>query len=684
MNRHSKCRWLLAVEILLVIVLAWRVPHEFQQAKNDASKQYVGSETEWLTNSVYLAHHNLHEYGYIPLWQPWVALGEPLIENPFSFILNPLSSVPSLLYGTVKGLKLSIILYVVFTGLGGWALGYVLGLGSVGRLVLAFLMIGKGNMHATLSYGYFQLGVSQAYMAWVMVGVVAMIRAPKQRWPPVMVAVMLALMFWAGNIWYVLPTVIGAVLVIIAYLFFYQGNAFNKALLQRAMWAGLLTLGLTAITLIPLWVNRDYIGNHPDVINAGEKMDVGWVVQQYYDGEPTPYLLRQTPGRPQFYYSFVAPGWYFVLLFVLCLPLAPFVRRQHWRLWLIGLGMIVFCTLWGAGGNALMIWLYEHVALLGQWRFVGRALAVSAFWIGILVAVRVDDILRAIWRPWWVQFLPKIGVLAGQIVLIVGLSRASYLALHQVMEHWGAFGGIHDTLEYDEPCLAWLRERYPDEQMSMFRFGYIEISSFLDHKIRHADIEADFVMLPNESTLGAADLTRVLPRYALVTSKEEQVSVEGLGYGPIVNSPQIVADVPCVYRHDQALEYALAVPVGMVSDPTWVFSLRGIRPIEELERRPDHIRLWVESDADTALVITVQESAYPGWKVEIDGEAAQIESVGGQIGVLLLAGEGRHRVEFTFRPLLLVWCARISLVTCLFCILYLLKGERVLRIFVKR
>ena len=42
----------------------------------------------------------LRDEGYLPLWQPWLGHGEPAIENPFSFTLNPISSAPKNAVGT--------------------------------------------------------------------------------------------------------------------------------------------------------------------------------------------------------------------------------------------------------------------------------------------------------------------------------------------------------------------------------------------------------------------------------------------------------------------------------------------------------------------------------------------------------------------------------------------------------
>ncbi len=143
-----------AAEALLVIFLAAAIPQPFLTPDSDT--QLFGREAEWLTSSAHLAANTLRERGYIPLWQPYLEFGEPLIDGPFAFVLNPITAGPSLVYGGVRGIKLGVVLTAVTAGLGGWVLGRVLGLSAVGRLLLAFLMVGKGNMHAMIGAGYYQ------------------------------------------------------------------------------------------------------------------------------------------------------------------------------------------------------------------------------------------------------------------------------------------------------------------------------------------------------------------------------------------------------------------------------------------------------------------------------------------------------------------------------------------------
>ena len=93
-------RRMVALEMVVIVVMVALATYRFYTAPG---LQLSGGEAEWLTSSAYAAHDGLREYGRIPLWQPLLESGETLVDNPFSFILNPFSSLPSLIVGAAEG-----------------------------------------------------------------------------------------------------------------------------------------------------------------------------------------------------------------------------------------------------------------------------------------------------------------------------------------------------------------------------------------------------------------------------------------------------------------------------------------------------------------------------------------------------------------------------------------------------
>ena len=133
-----------------------------------------------------------------------------------------------------------------------------------------------------------------------------------------------------------------------------------------------------------------------------------------------------------------------------------------------------------------MKFLYAHVPGLGQWRFVGRALALSSFWFAVLIALRVDALWcllqRARWRrglrrPW------RWGVRAGQMALALGLLVASLAAARDVVRKWTVFAGVTPVDQINELCIEWLRQDNPAVQdLSMYRQNYDIVTVFLTRK----------------------------------------------------------------------------------------------------------------------------------------------------------------------------------------------------------
>ncbi|HLA45500.1 MAG TPA: hypothetical protein VJZ27_18775, partial [Aggregatilineales bacterium] len=98
-------------------------------------------------------------------------------------------------------------------------------------------------------------------------------------------------------------------------------------------------------------------------------------------------------------------------------------------------------------------------------------------------------------------------------------------------------------------------------------------------------------------------------------------------------------------------------------------------PPDQLQREPDHIR-FITPTSDEERVAVAQELAYPGWRVRVDDENAKLESVGGLLGVILPPDSQPHDVEFVYRPVWLFRGAVISVLTLIFCMLYILHLAR--------
>ncbi len=670
-----------AAELALIVFAALTL--HWNMIAAPPGERLFGHETEWLTSSVHLAHLSLRDYGYLPLWQPYNEFGEPLIDSPFSFILNPLSAVPSLLMGGNLGIRVSVVLYAVFAGMGGWFLARLLNFGVLARLLLALLMVGKGNMVAATGMGFFQLGVAQAYFPWIVGAAIATLRIPHARWHVALLAVLLTLLFWAGNIWYTLPILFTLLLLTILHILPGARGRWDFAALRRMFVAGMLTLGLSAATLLPIFVQRDFIGEHKPEAEAGAVVDPITIARLFFADGADLFDEEELLYVPQFYYSYVMPFWFFALAMALLPPIGALRAFQRsgvpeaWRITLPALILLIGTFIWGVGGNPLVVWLYDVVPGLARWRFVGRALALTSFWLILLVAMRVDNVWKVLLDADWLQSrLPPAQVRAVQRNLALIMSVVALAAIVPVFTAAREYTQTRPLNPHESVCLGWLRMQYPSRELAVWRFGYEVTTPFLDNRIRQVDIEADYAALPMAWTIGQIDLTQSPAEFGIDWFEDDAATLEERGYRPVVDSLRSMGH-SCLYRLPDALPYAYSIPletIGSVSGEA--LDARLTTPLTSVQRYPDRIRVYSAADSARALVVTLQERAYPGWQVEVDGRPAQLESVGGQVGVVLPPGDAIHAITFAYRPPLFFVGGGITLASALICAGYLLRWDK--------
>jgi hypothetical protein len=327
-----------------------------------------------------------------------------------------------------------------------------------------------------------------------------------------------------------------------------------------------------------------------------------------------------------------------------------------------------------------MVWLYDHIPLLRQWRFVGRALAVGSFWLAVLLAARADGLWRAMlqpcWRDWVVRLAPLLRLRQAAMLGLVALTGAIVLQVHDQWKSWGVTEVQHD---FEDVCLYWLRQREPDRPLAVYRVGYEIVDSFLNNQVRLHDIEADYQALPQPSTLGQVNLLSVMPEYAMAWDTDTRHYLIANGYRQVPDTPRGMDGRPCLYHNPNMLSYAFTVSKLDLQSTAGELPPELATPVTTLERYPGRIRVWVNGDALMIQVLTLQEVAFPGWQVTIDGQPARLEVVGGQIAVVLPRDVSRHEIVFEYRPPLLYQGGAITLVTCLFCVPYLLRGDRLIR-----
>lgn len=668
------------VENAAVIVIALTMTAHFWVP--DSTTQLDGHEAQWLTSTAYVMAYGIQDYGYIPLWHPFNGKGEPLIDNPFAFPLNPFSIGPTLLtLNPQQGIKTSVAVYAVMAACGGWFLGWALGLGTPGRLLLAAMMLGKGNMVAMIGRGYYQLGVQQAYIPWIIGAALIVIRRPHARWAVGLLALGVMLQFWAGNIWYLLPTLLSVGVLVFCWR--YERLTDLLPVLRRFALAGAFTVGLSAATLLPVFAKRAFIGGHRPLPDGGQTMDILLVLRQFIDPSLTPYFARVAGAafQPEFYYSFVAPLWFVLLVFVLLPPLYPLLGRGSTpharRLMWIGLALFAVFTLWGIGGLQPFRWLYNNMPGIGRWRFVGRALGAASFWLAVVIALRVDGLWTALSnRDEQPYALPRGVSYALAVVVIVAMSAAS----HRVATTWTRWDGVTAFDTFFSECTDWVREAFPDhDRMTVYQLGYTHVAAFYQNRIRVFPIEADYFPIPTEYGLDGNLIVTSYPAFAVpLANNDRQFATVDEAYITLEDSPRLLPSTPpCALQKQDALPYAFRVPFGATIAGGDAVPRRAVSA-DLVAYRPDRMTISAQSIPEDQSLIVVSEVAYPGWHARVNEEPYDITPVGGYLGVMLPQGAPpqQYTVTFFYRPVAFVVGAGVTLVMCVLVGLYLLRVDQ--------
>ena len=652
-----------------------------------ADKRIQGGEFTYLINSGVYAADVYHKTGSIPLWNPFMGRGEPLFENPFSFVLNPLMTLPIFWFGAVQGTKVAVLLHIGLMALGGWILGWVLGLKSPSRLLLGLLLGGSGSMAGAIDRGFYQMSLSQAYVPWVYAGLLGTIYRPKQRLMPALFAVATALLTFAGTFWYVLPAMVSCALLVLFHFFRRRWDAnqivisINTPMLRRVAFAGLLLLGIAMARLLPQAVHYQYIDHPYEFLNA-DPVPFENLLQLYFSSNLLPGL-----GDGAMYFHYILPLNFAIFLIAARIGMTVLRVRvnSRWCVVIPALIMLVFFTAWGQGGTPFMHWLYDTVPLLHEWRFVGRMLAMGSPWIAVIAAIWFDNLIMALWRfvlpPQAKQRRRLRGsrLLAG-MVLLATLVIGGYGAL-DVVQNWHIRSGMEDNVYAETAPLAYLRAEHPHDFITVDSMSFFGYMPYYETYIRTRFGNPDYHAAPLASTIGTTNAMAFPSPYVLNTFDHrlgDNLRQLGFTEAPI-DSTLIGWDYLLVNENEPS--HVFLVAEADLAEREEPLDGNDIIPVNTFVHNLDTIEVDL-AHYDVGQVLVAQEVAYPGWEVYMNDAPAQIESVGGLIGVRLpqnLANGTPIHIEFAYRPLWFYVGALITFVSVLFFAIYVLRLDRVLQ-----
>lgn len=627
-----------------------------------------GQEISYLANSGLISGAVFQRTGTLPLWNPLMGTGEPLVEGPFSFVLNPIMLAPFMWLPALQAIKLSVLIHLLLAGIGGWVLGYTLRFHTAGRLMLACLLAGNGSFTGAIGGGVYQMGLSQAYVIWVYASLFGMLYRPSRAYAGLLV-ISATLLISAGTFWYALPTALGC-LIITAFAIIRRDEAkkwrVDGVMFRRVAWAGVLILGLSAARWLPALVNNAYL-NHP---REGFVRPLTWGdLLGSYGKSFIPYVANI---GIEFHY--ILPPLFALLICALMLSLwrgfshLPALTVSRARLLTVSIALIALFSVWGYGDLPLIRALYARFDLLSHWRILERMLAAATPFIALILALLFDDTITLLRRHSATNILRMIGVV---VVIVVGV-----VATVDVLGNFKRTIGISPENSFNRAPLLALREAHPDGILSVATDNFFDYLPFYDTLTRADFANPDIRVQALPSTIGNRYTMQLLPRYALGITPEYVAYLREVGYRPTdYVHPLYGADV--LWEHDNAPEYAFVTPVHQVA----VLRRLGrdvTDPVSSYSHHFDSIEVRVPNSYDDR-VLVVQETAYPGWTVTIDGQSAQLEVIGTFLGVRLptrTPTDAPTLVEFHYRPRWFYIGAIVTLFSAGVLAAYLLRVDR--------
>jgi hypothetical protein len=388
--------------------------------------------------------------GHLPLWDPWLGMGAPLLANYQSALLYPPNWIYLVLYASAGsrlmawGMALVAALHLAWAGAGMAAIARRIGLGSLAQAVSGLAFGLSGYLVARL--GFLSITSTAAWLPWVLLYLTPYSGGRgDQRIDYLKLTFCLAMLLLAGHAqtaWYTL-------LLAGLWAGFWAGISTRhspavaqnppkrawlagiRRILQTWMWLGLalaLAVGICAAQLFP---TAEYLAQS----QRAAAVDYDYALN--YSFWPWHLLGLLAPG------IFGSPGsgdyWGYAnywedAIYIGLLPLLMAsgallgsLRRKMgmeraWRylIWFLG-GLIVLALLLALGKNTPVFpWLYRHIPTFAMFQAPARWMIWSEFALALLAGMGVER-----WRRprGWGLYWTRMGTM-GAFAITVGAGLA--------------------------------------------------------------------------------------------------------------------------------------------------------------------------------------------------------------------------------------------------------------------
>ena len=659
--------------ILLDLVVIVGVTLLFARPVLNFDESHIPSgDPDWESaiSSMQLDRESILDHAEYPLWNPYFHTGVPHAAEPYTHLLNPIASVPLLIWGVLNGSKVAVALSMVFAGLTMYYLASVVGLSRPWRVWCGLLMAMSGALAGRVFVGHFNLVTGLPYVPLVFALGFQALRRPGVVYP-MLAGLTSALLFLSGHLYYTIYAVPGLFLTFVMILAA-EGWANGcwspqrgAAVLSRGLAVIGWTVGFSAIRLLPQLESQGYfkgprfdLSGAQTILASAENF---FIPNINYLGAK---LLERTWNWWEYYY-YVG----IVPLVGLALVVAALQRPSHrfaivWSAALFGLYLA-----WAAAPHTFFQWIYDAASVLYRIRVPTRTLAFATPFLILLAAFGLQYLTD--WLAGQHRWRLSVDLQPARTALHIALGPTLAAALIAV-----SFYGLRDVFDtnrsilhggariYDRTSTAqWLRERDPSVfYVSAADLGGTMPIEFYELGIKRLDARWDFAYYaPTPTSPSVPRSITVTPKYLIGDPWGSFPSAELIG----------VVDGRSIYELPQSPYYASTLrSADPPTDASYLWHEKthgaGARVVSanviEVKANPP-------ASDDRLLVL---ESFHPGWRLEIDGKRAGApENYGGFLSTRALSGE--HTYTFVYDPRSFRFGAAITVGTILGVALLLLS-----------
>lgn len=322
-------------------------------------------------------------------WDRHLGLGMPVHGNPQMALFYPPNWV-CFAFGATSTISWLLVAHMFFAGLGTWALARSARLSSVSCLFAGAVAVAAPYCVAHLAEGHVAQICAVAWVPWVLFSYERFLASDGRHWKSV--SFCLAMSFLAGHVQepYYLALLLSGAVVLSALTRMRKGEAGAGSLLAHWTIAGVVTMALVAVDLIPVYLNSLGTGRGTrlplEQAGAGLQLaNLRQLINPFALGEP-----GEANAAESFYWTRLLYFGVVSLILAIIGTLVAFRRPFTRRVTLLVAVGFVFAL-----GTITPLYevCWRFVPMIGSFRIPSRVLFICSYGVAVLAAIGLDSLI---------------------------------------------------------------------------------------------------------------------------------------------------------------------------------------------------------------------------------------------------------------------------------------------------